>query len=465
MVHTSRMGEGVVIDLGDVASADTPEDLLSAPSATARRRRTRGVGTALVALACLALTAATAPQPPLDGGFTVPIVRAWYTYVDDQLYLVSGPQEVTAYSLHDGHQLWRTAVRHEINHLSSGGGPIAVREQGECSTLSRLNPETGAVDWTRTGMIVGEEPGADTIQIIRDVEGGCADGATGDPAGGEIDVANMRRALDVVDPATGTARLSVPIAGDQQWTSGPESTTVAIWDREGHLEERDLTTGATLVRGELPLLANAAGTLGMMMPSPWAFEDAWVVLDPPSLIPGDTNVVIEAYDRRTLAPRWTATLLAPSADVHQYYTLWPCVARVVCAQLGDGAEVFLDLATGQRLSGEGKTSDGLPLGEDWLIRMAPGPNNGDHPVVVLWARRTSQYLFPGWELLTYNQADTDVVVLARPLNAQTEFALFDARTGRLRQLGAAAGTFGSCDLTPDRLLCVDGHVVLHVWPV
>src|SRR5215510_12000553 len=104
------MGESaVVIDLGELRAAGDDE-LLPVPSERARHKWWRTTAATLAGLLCLALTAAGPAPPALAGEFTVPLTRAWYVYDQNELYLLSGPQEVTAYSLTDGHQLWRTPL-------------------------------------------------------------------------------------------------------------------------------------------------------------------------------------------------------------------------------------------------------------------------------------------------------------------------------------------------------------------
>jgi hypothetical protein len=399
----------------------------------------------------------------LAGGFTIPLTRAWYVYDRDEIYLVSGPQDVTAYSLTDGRTLWRTSLPHQVSYLNLGGGPIAIDEHGDCSTLTRLDPATGAVSWTRTGVIVGDPPADGTVRILHDKAGGCADDqGAGTPSGG-VDVAALPQLMDVVDARTGAVRLSVAVNGGDQWTFGPAAASLAVWDERGHFVETDLTTGAVLVRGTIPALANPVGTLANMMPSVWGLDDLWVVLDPPSLMADDAAAVVSAYDRHTLAPQWRAPLPAPPADARQYYGFWPCAAKVLCVQLGETGQASLDAATGRSVPSPASAFEAR-VGRHWVIISDPAPASGDPPVV-LWDTTTQRNAFPSWQLQNVAQFDPDRILLVQPHGERTEFAIFDGDTGRLHRLGGAAGAFSGCELTARQLICLDGHLVLHVWPL
>jgi hypothetical protein len=453
---------GGVIDLGELRPAGD-DDLLPVPSERVRRKWWRTATAALAGVLCLALTAAGPVPPAFAGGFTVPLTRAWYIYDQDMLYLVSGPQEVTAYRLADGHMVWRAPVPHQVSYLNLRSGPIAIDDQGGCSTLSRLDPATGAVSWTRRGTVVGDEPTGGTVWIRHDIAGGCADDAGGSPAtDGMIDLAGLPQVIDVVDAETGVAGVSVPIKAGEQWAAVPDAATLAVWDRRGHLVETDMTTGATLASGNVPALANAVGTLANMMPSVWAIDDIWVVIDPPSLMADDTEAVVSAYDRRTLAPQWSTSLPAPPADTRQFYGFWPCDPSVICVQLGETEHAALDVATGRRVP-DPESALGLKVGGHWAIVSDPTPTNGDPPVV-LWDTLTHRDAFPSWRVQALPEAPMRRVVLSRQLGEDTEFAIFDGDAGRLRRLGVTAGAYSGCDLTPRQLICLDGHLVLHVWP-
>jgi hypothetical protein len=461
------MGEGTItIDLGEIAPAGAPDELLPQPSERVRRRRWRGITAVLAGVLCFGLTAAGASPAALTGGFTVPIEWAWFWHADNAVYVVSGRQEVTAHSIDDGHVLWRTTVPHEVNHMTMvGDGPIAVHEQGNCSEQSRLNPVTGKIDWTRVGMLVGDQPTDGTVRIIHDLEGGCADpSSSASEDQGAVDLSTLPQALDVVDLETGVARLTMSIKAGQQWTLGPRGASIAFWDQKGHLEERDLATGATLVTGDVPALADPVGTLSSMTPSVWGFDDVWVVIDPPSLMADDTDAVVSAYTRSTLAPRWSVRMPAPGADVHQYFGLWECEDSTICVQLGDSQSVGLDLATGARRPGLPE-DPGISVGQRWRIVSDPSPVSNQSINAVLWDLRTDRNAFPTWTVQTFNPPMASKVVLSQSVGPDTEFAIFDASTGRMRRLGATPGGFAGCDLTPRSLLCVDGHSVLHVWPV
>jgi hypothetical protein len=461
------MGESVgVIDLGELRPVGD-DDLLPAPSERVRHTWWRAAAAAVAALLCLGLTAAGPAPAALAGGFTIPLTRAWYVYDQDEIYLVSGPQEITAYSLTDGRTLWRTSLPHQVNYLNLLGGPIAIYDQGNCSILTRLDPATGAVSWTRTGVLVGDPPADGTVRIVHDKEARCDD-ARGGTQSGEVNVAAVPQVMDVVDAQTGAARLSVAVNGGNQWTFGPAAASLAVWDRHGHFVESDLTTGAVLVRGTIPALVNPVGTLANMMPSVWGFDDLWVVLDPPSLMVGDAAAVVSAYDRHTLAPQWSSKLPAPPADTRQYYGFWSCADRVLCVQLGEKEQAALDVATGERVAdptwAPGPSGPGLKLGRRWMIVSDPASVSGDPPVV-LWDTVAQRNAFPSWRLEPFAQSDFDRVLLSQPLGERTEFAIFDGHTGRLHRLGGAAGAYTGCELTARQVICLDNHLVLHVWPV
>jgi hypothetical protein len=457
------MGESAaIIDLGELRPVGDDDDLLPVPGERLRHQWRRNIMAVLAGLLCLALTAAGPAPPALAGGFAVPLTRAWYVYDRDELYLVSGPEEVAAYSLDDGHQLWRTSLPHQVSYVNLRGGPIAVDEQGDCSTLTRLDPRTGAVSWTRTGVIVGDNPPDGTVRIVHDTAGGCAGDASSPASDGVIDVPSPPQVLDVVDPETGVARLSIPIKAGGQWTFGADGATAAVWDEQGHMVEIDLTTGATVVSGTVPALANGVGVLENMMPSVWAFDDLWAVIDPPSLMPDDVKAVVSTYDRHTLAPLWSVSLPAPPADTRQFYSFLPCVPTVVCVQIGETESVTLDVATGRRLPNQ---PDYVPtIGGHWTIVSDPTPTSGDLPVI-LWDTRTNRETFPGWKVQTFAQSSLDRILLSQAYGEWTEFAIFDGASGRLNRLGGAAGAYNGCELALRQLLCLDGHLALHVWPI
>jgi hypothetical protein len=460
------MGESaVIIDLGELRPAGGDDDLLQMPSERVRRRWWRTATATLAGLLCLALTAAGPAPSAFTDGYRIPLTRAWYIYDEDMLYLVSGPQEVTGYRLADGHELWRATVPQQVSYLNLRSGPIAIDERGDCSMLTRLDPATGAISWTRTGIIVGDRPTGGTVWILHDTAGGCAgDAGGGSPSSeGVIEPGGLPQAIDVLDAETGVVRLSVPIKAGDEWTTGPDSTSLAVWDQRGHLVETDLTTGATLASGTIPTLANAKGTLANMMPFVLGFPDAWVVLDPPSLMVNDSQAVLTSYDRRTFAPQWSAQVPALPVDTRQFYGLWPCERTVICVQVGDSLQITLDAATGQRVPGP--AAEFAPhVGRHWTVVSDPSPHSGDPPVL-LWDTLAHRDAFPSWHVQTFLQADTGRVVLSRPIGEDTEFAIFDGNIGRLRRLGVTGGSYSGCELTPRQLLCLDGHLVLHVWSV
>jgi hypothetical protein len=458
---------GGVIELGELRPVGDDDDLLPAPSERARRHWWRTATAAIAGLLCLTLTAAGPPAPTMTKGFAVPLVRAWFTYSADTLYMVSGPQEVDAYSLTDGHQLWHTVVAHQVSYVNlRAGEPIAVFEQGNCSTLSGLDPATGAASWTRTGVIMGDEPTDDTVRILHDAVAGCADGGQVDGASGgsPVDVATTPQVLDVVDPRTGVTRVSVPIAGGQAWAFGPRNETIAVWDRRGHMEERDLATGATVVTGDIPALAQSSGVLRNMTLSVWGFDSVWVVLDPPSLMADDVDAVVTAYSRSTLAPQWSVMLPAEPVDTHQFYGLWSCRPEIVCVQVGDTQEIDLDISTGRRLPVPADWDGRIPVGRHWAIVADPADTTGD-PAAVLWDVRTDRNAFPSWHVERFSQISSGRLAMARSLGPMTEFAVFDADAGRMHSMGTAAGSYSGCEMTARQLLCVDDHLVVHVWPV
>jgi hypothetical protein len=457
------MGESVaVIDLGELRPAGG-DDLLPAPSERVRHRWWRTATATLAGVLCLALTAAGPPPPALAGGFTIPLTRAWYVYDRDELFLVSDAQEVTAYSLTDGRTLWRTSLPQQVSYLNLLGGLIAIDDQGGCSTLTRLDPATGAVSWTRTGLIVGEVPADGTVRILHEEAGGCTDDPGGGTQSGGADVAAPPQAMDVVDPKNGSVRLSVTVKGGDQWTFGPEAATLAVWDRRGHFVETDLTTGARLVSGTIPALANGLGTLENMMPSVWGSDNLWVVIDPPSLMAGDSAAVVTAYDRRTLAPQWSNALSAPAADARQFFGIWPCDAEVLCVQLGENEQVSLDVTTGRSVPRAGSEL-GPKVGRRWVIRSDPATTSGDPPVV-LWDTVTQRNAFPSWQVQIFAQSSLSHILLSQAHGEKTEFATFDGDAGRLHRLGGAAGVYSACELTERQIICLDGHLVLHVWPL
>jgi hypothetical protein len=410
----------------------------------------------LAALSCLALTAGGTPPPSLPPGFAIEQTRAWFVFDDTGIYLVTDSQAVTAYDF-EGRVKWRAGLPHEVNYVHLQEGPVAVLDRGDCSRLTRLDPATGRPLWTRTGTLVGWTAATDGADRILRRTTDCPDGE----AGNQPDNTDVSMALDMVDRASGTVRRSVPIPAGAQWTLGWDSDTMGTWDTNGHLVETELATGAVLGSGDIPGLAGAYVGPSSMSPTALLSGDVWLVLNPPSLNAGDTEVVVSAHRRRTLDPLWTVRLPAAPPDVHQYYHMWPCEPAVVCVQLGEREEVPLDVATGARRPV--RTGEYARIGAHWSV--VPGADNTRGDNMTLRDERTGRIPFPGWRVQNITRPDDEVLVLTRPGAKTTEFALFDGHTGRLRVLGAAPGVYSGCEVSTRHLFCADDRLVLHVWPL
>jgi hypothetical protein len=122
--------------------------------------------------------------------------------------------------------------------------------------------------------------------------------------------------------------------------------------------------------------------------------------------------------------------------------------------------VQLDPRTGAQLARA--RSNGWPIGEGqrffWVATAAPGPE----PYPVLMDLHTGEIVFPQWQLAGATE-DLNATLMTRTFSDSMEFAVFDGTTGRLAPLGRVRGRYDNCGIERGYLLCVDDHVVLHVW--
>jgi hypothetical protein len=266
--------------------------------------------------------------------------------------------------------------------------------------------------------------------------------------------------VDVVNAATGRLVRSLTIGYRGRWVLGPDNATIATWDPRGHVEERDLLTGATLAAGVVPELADPPKGVPARLPAPSlsGAGDVWIVLTraPPGSVDG---TVISAYDRRTLSPRWRVRAPAAVLDGRMHYGARPC-GPVVCVVLGGVANLVLDPATGAE---RGRFADRAePLGPyPFGVLTVERPEGGLRDVLV--DRRTGAPVRTPYELRGMITGDSGVVLLSRPLRAGVEFAAFDLAAGRWHEVGVLAGFYGQCGANRSYLVCVDSHLAVHVF--
>jgi hypothetical protein len=233
-----------------------------------------------------------------------------------------------------------------------------------------------------------------------------------------------------------------------------------MWDPRGHVEERDLLTGATLAAGEVPELADPPTGVPARLPAPSlsGVGDVWVVLTPTPLGEPD-GTVISAYDRRSMRPRWTVRAPPAHADGRVRYGGHPCGAAL-CVVLGGVTNLVLDPTTGAEL---GRFAGGaVPLGANpFGVLTVERPEGG--PKDILVDRRTGVAVRGAYELRGMIAGDDRVALLSRPLRGGVEFASFDLAAGRWGEVGSLTGFYGQCSANRSYLLCVDSHLAVHVF--
>ncbi|MEV4661325.1 PQQ-binding-like beta-propeller repeat protein [Micromonospora echinofusca] len=356
-----------VIDLGERRDVDGAAD--PGPGRFLRRW-----SPALVALLCLATSAAAAPWPAQPPGATVPAgPDASALFVDGVLLVAepSGPGAVpvgdpvsrlAAYRLPSGRPLWRvpSPAPGRVFHAVRVGDLLAVGLAGDraASQVVGLALGDGGVRWRVEGQLRGATAAGHLL-----LSGSAGSGAS---------------VLRSVDPATGAVRWSQPLAlEDAHLSRRDQRIRLLTVLARGRLEVRDPDTGAaraaTAVPGrsrvltvteELVLLTDASGALsGYEIPT---LRRRWSVPRGPADQPDvfDCGVLI-CFDDGSPATR----LLDPATGTVRWRSenaaLGPVAVEgrllAVRRSSGGAAEhVLLDAATGRPVRQLGRWRAGAP---------------------------------------------------------------------------------------------------------
>ena len=214
-----------MIDLGELRPQTLVDPLPAGGSPRRRWRcRIRVICLVLSVLACGVLRGSAAAVPPLQQIFQIQLAWGWYQADDQSVYLLTQNRELSAFRLTDGSLRWRTALPGAPDFMQVFGDGLYVylsaQGYGACSDLVRVDPDTGALSWRRSGGIVGRLQDHSRVLLTR---GGFCTGDTVDQ--GEL--------LDLVDPDTGAVENTITVRPGEQWTLQPADDTIVIWDMGG----------------------------------------------------------------------------------------------------------------------------------------------------------------------------------------------------------------------------------------
>ncbi len=461
----------IVIDLGEIVVQSPSERLREADDGPPRAWR--GLVVLFAALLAVVVVGDT-PRVPLRDVIVVPAEHSEFDLTGDVLYVLRGPSipnQVVAYGLRDGRQMWqRESPGNTAYSRVYRVGDRTLLVPNPC--LTTLPVTTVAVDtvtgrevWRRPGVPERVVTGAHLVVMSRAGRTStCATGyPSGNPSGGYWDGVDARTGA-VAWSAETPPRARISFDSDEG-TASRRGVSVA---RDGTVTSTDLRTGVVTGRIGRPELAvpaqpvigaAAAATLTVIGDQALVFERA------KTTGPAAVLVEITAYDAVTLARRWSARADAGPAATR------PGVNAVVLSDCGPmlclgGPQrtVFLDPDTGDE---RWRTGLSLVAVQDARALLAdPDATGGEVPLGGLTVRdvRTGQprHDLPGWRVLNDGRSE-GAPVLGRTIGDRTWLAPLDLGHGWAATVGSAPGTYSSCIYSYGYLGCrrIDGSV--QVW--
>jgi outer membrane protein assembly factor BamB len=375
-----------VIDLGELGYGRDQEDVGQRPGWSPRARRWLLV--ALVAAVVAPLTGAAAParQPPLTPLWTVAgTMQRSVALTGDTLYAIGrqpgGGLALARHDLATGAVRWTTPLPDARDWPAvevAGDVPIAIGPgRAGAGQVTAYDPVTGVQRWRHEGwpawVVAGGRLVLDRWQ-------------PGPPPEGGIPPSD----LVAVDIGTGEIAWTIQTAADGQelygWGGRPEPgadpTVLVTVGEGGRLTRHDLSTGAEVVAGQLPLgQPYTGGGGGSVAAALFSQLETWVFaseLGHPAVADGLVMLTgpggtVTAYDLATLAPRWRL-------PGHRWAA--PC-GPVVCA-VDDGLTELaaIDPDTGSVRWSWDCRRGGTVGGSCYVLPTALGP--GDPMLVQQW---------------------------------------------------------------------------------
>jgi outer membrane protein assembly factor BamB len=462
----------IVIDLGEIA-VRSPIRRLPDPD-DGPPRSGRGL-LLLFAVLLAAVIVGDTPRVPLRDVIVVPAEHSEFDLTGDVLYVLRGasiPNQVVAYGLREGRQMWQreSPANTAYSHVYRVGDRTLLVPNPCLTTLPvmtvAVDTRTGREVWRRPGVPERVVVGAGLVVMSRaGPTSTCATGyPSGNPSGGYWDGVDTRTGA-VVWSAETPPRARISFDSDDASTSR-RGVSVA---RDGTVTSTDLRTGGITGRIGRPELAvpaqpaigaAAAATLTVIGDQVLVLERAKTTQTAAVL------VEITAYDAGTLARRWSAQADAGPAATRPGAT---AVVLSGCGPMlclgGPQRTVFLDPDTGGE---RWRTGLSLVAVQDARALLAdPDATGGEVPLGGLTVRdvRTGQPRgdLPGWRLLNDAGSSAQAPVLGRTIGDRTWLAPLDLGQGWAATVGSAPGTYSSCIDSSGYLGCrrIDGSV--QVW--
>ncbi|WP_422770657.1 PQQ-binding-like beta-propeller repeat protein [Plantactinospora sp. WMMC1484] len=454
------------IELGELGGEARTGASRPAPAATAppRRHRTvRPVWLAAVLVGLLGPVAAGEPVPrpwpettvPARLGSTVFAERDWM-FVAAPAPTGGGGAELTAYRLPGGGPRWRATLP-----TSDLGSPWLLGDTlllatyserlGGAGRLTAVDVPAGTVSWSRpASLLVVADTGDAVLWVPSPDRPPEAETPESQPPEAETPE-NRPATLEVVDPASGAVRWSLPVpvgARPSFDTSAPEpagpvrATMLVLPLPSGRVEVRDLGTGA-LLRAGLLAPPRSGGQLrwwGEVVGDQFLVHEERVV----------TAYGLPGLDRRWSVPDDQAAEQGPYA----------CGTGYLCSlRHGGGARVW-DAATGDTRWTDDRWAGLRPVG-DVLIAARVGTGETEELAVVDPATgRVLAELGP-WAVFTPH--DGRLVGVRYGTDRRALVAEFDPATWRRHVLALLPEVSGDCGLTATVLHCRRLDASVGVW--
>jgi hypothetical protein len=396
------------------------------------------------------LTAGIRIPPPPQEIDRVPLGLGHYQMIGRQVYLLSGVGSLTGVSALDavdGRRLWQADLRERIDYADVNvAGGVAVISPDPCTSgtvgsLVAIDTGTGAERWRSSGVPVRLPPGTPVTVVVRASWSDRCGAIIGinRPLGGDLQWEGR-------DPATGAVRWQYTVpAGSRVALSGDRlgSRWAAVVDPDGRASFVDLLSGA--VSAPVPDLAvrtndRIAGV-----------GDLFLVSRLPGASPS-RDVMVMAYDRRTLSPVWTARVGVPErpvANAFDYYAAVPCGGSV-CV-VAEGTTALAPDTGAVRWQSPRTMYTDTPAGllADYTWGFSVGGTTG----VFVHDPRTGQRVarLGTWRLLGVDDAGGRLLI-GRSDGDKTVLGWLRDQGGP-EAIGALPAHFEHCDVFGDRLAC------------
>jgi hypothetical protein len=440
---TTAPTTAVTIDLGVVdldegwgdSAADRP-----APGPS------RGWGLLLSLAALLSLTAAMPLPAQPEEVARIRLGVGAFRLVGHALYLLQRfrvPTEVDAVDAGDGQSRWQYVPEGNVGFANvEAVGDTVLFSSDTCTTgaagsTAAVDARTGRELWRRVGVPLQAPPGAPVAVVTR--------GSWSDRCGAML---GNGRALtgalhwDGVDRATGAVRwaATVPPGTRIALDSGQAGARwVALLDPQGGVSVLDLATGV-----------RSTPVNGLVDRSVLWFVGAADLVLVVRLVPGSLlQLVITGFDRRTLAPRWTARVPAREGAAGATFLARPC-GQLICITADDTTALDPETGVARWHALRAAFTDvpgGLLADTSWGRSETPG-SAGVFIYDPLTGRPTVG--LGNWRLLGVDEARQRLLVGEASANSMI-FAWL-AGDG-LEPLAVLPGWFDTCQIGLDRLVC------------